>query len=104
MAHEVDIEKHRREETRWRVLKVLDAGRPWPVAEGLVMAALDDVELSLTVADLRKQIRYLADKQLVTVHGEQEPTWLLSLTAAGTDVVEYTAPVPPGIRRPKKWG
>lgn len=103
MAHEVDIEKHRREETRWRILKVLDAGRPWPVAEGLVMAALDDVELSITVSDLRKQIRYLRDKQLLQIHGEDQPTWLVNLTAEGTDVVEYTAVCPPGIRRPKKW-
>ncbi|TBV76864.1 hypothetical protein [Pseudoxanthomonas winnipegensis] len=104
MALEIDIDKHRREETRWRILRILDAGRPWPVSEGLIMAALEDIELAPTVTELRKHVKYLRDKALVDILGEDLPTWNISLTANGTDVVEYSAPCPAGIRRPAKFG
>lgn len=99
----VDFEKHQREELRWRMLKVLLAGAPWPVSEGLLQAALDDAALRVTPSQLRKELRYLADKQLVIVHQQDQPVWLGQLTALGTDVVEYAAACPQGIRRPDKW-
>ncbi len=99
----VDFEKNEREEMRWRILKVLAAGSPWPVSEGLLQAALDDAALRVSPAELRKQMVYLEGKSLLVVHQKDCAVWLAQLTHDGTDVVEYTAACPTGIRRPAKW-
>lgn len=99
----VDFEKNEREQMRWRILKVLAAGAPWPVSEGLLQAALDDAALRVSPAELRKQLAYLEQKQLLVIHQRDQAVWLGQLTHEGTDVVEYTAACPNGIRRPDKW-
>lgn len=99
----VDLEKNEREEMRWRILKVLHAGAPWPVSEGLLQAALDDAALRVSPSELRKQMVYLEGKALLTVHQKDGPVWLAQLTPDGTDVVDYTAACPTGVRRPNKW-
>lgn len=101
--HEVDIVRAQREETRWRILRCLDAGRPVAVAETVIYRALHDAALNLTPATLRRELDYLRDKGLVQVHNEDAPVWAAELTHLGVDVVEYTVDAPPGIGRPKKW-
>lgn len=99
-----DIEKAHREEIRWRILQVLNAGRPLPVVESLVLRTLQDVSLPVTPQSLRRELDYLADRKLVNLSGRQSDTWLASLTHYGVDIVEYTADCFPGIARPSKWG
>lgn len=99
----VDLEKNWRETARWRILKVLSAGAPWPVNEGLLQAALDDAAYRLSPAELRKQMVYLRDKELLVIHQQDQAVWLASLTSAGTDIVEYSAACPTGIARPAQW-
>lgn len=99
----VDFEKNEREEIRWRALKILHAGGPWPVSEGIVQAAMSDAALRVTPTQLRKELGYLEAKGLVQIHGRDGPTWQPQLTAHGIDVVEYVAPCPTGIARPAKW-
>lgn len=100
---DVDFDKNERETMRWRLLKVLAAGSPWPVSEGLAQVALEDAALRVSPAELRKQLQYLADKGLLVIHGKDGPVWQGQLTSAGTDVVEFAAVCPAGIRRPAKW-
>jgi hypothetical protein len=97
------LEKAKREVARWRILKVLDAGRPGRVNEQLILLALNDAEVALTQTELRRELDYLRDRKLVTVHGEQTPTWTAELTHYGVDLVEYTVDVFPGIARPPRW-
>ena len=56
MSGEIDLEKVRREEIRWRLLKALDAGRPHSVTEALLLAVLDDVHLTVTELELRREL------------------------------------------------
>jgi hypothetical protein len=99
----MNLEQRQREEARWRILRVLDAGRPIAVSETIVWRVLTDVKLSMTVNALRRELSYLRDRGLLEIEGEHEETWYGRLTASGVDVVEYTAPAPPGIARPRKY-
>lgn len=103
MVGEIDMEKALREEARWRILRALDAGRPRPVSETIILRTLQDIELPITPSGLRRELDYLRDRKLVQINGEDEPTWTAELTRTGVDVVEYTVPCDPGIARPKKW-
>lgn len=97
------LDQIQREEVRWRILKVLDAGRPQPVAETLVLRTLDDIKLPVTPSSLRRELDYLEERGLIRITGREGPTWLAELTRQGVDVVEYTVPLEPGIARPKKY-
>lgn len=101
--HDVDLEKAHREETRWRILRALDAGRPLQVSETVIFRALADASLPISPAELRRELDYLRDKELIALSGEDGPVWAAELTGHGVDVVEYTVPAPAGIARPKKW-
>ena len=99
----MNLEQKQREEARWRVLRVLDAGRPIAVSETIVWRVLADIRLALTLNALRRELSYLRDRGLVEIEGEDNDTWYARLTASGVDVVEYTAPAPPGFARPRKY-
>lgn len=101
--HEVDLERAQREELRWRILKTLDAGRPLPVAETIILRTLQDIQLPATPHGLRRELDYLAGRDLVSIEGQDGPVWTAELTRTGVDLVEYTIPCEPGIARPKKW-
>jgi DNA-binding transcriptional ArsR family regulator len=99
----MDLEQKQREDARWRILRVLDAGRPIPVSENIVWRVLHDIRLPMSVSTVRREIDYLRDLGLVDVEGEDTETWFAKLTAQGVDVVEYTIPAPAGVARPRKY-
>jgi DNA-binding transcriptional ArsR family regulator len=99
----INLEQKQREEARWRILRVLDAGRPIAVSETIVWRVLADLKLTLTLNTLRRELSYLRDLGLVELDGERDETWYAKLTAQGVDVVEYTTPAPAGIARPRKY-
>lgn len=101
--HEIDLEKAQREQVRWRILKVLDAGRPAAVSEVVVLQVMQDSSLPVTPHGLRRELDYLEDRKLVTISGRDTPVWSAELTHYGVDIVEYTVDCFPGIARPKKW-
>jgi hypothetical protein len=96
------LEKARREIARWRILRVLDAGRPTEVDEQLLLMALSDAQVSLTPGELRRELDYLRDRRLVEIAGEDTPMWSAFLTRYGVDIVEYTIDCEPGIARPQR--
>lgn len=102
MAGEIDMLRAQREETRWRILRALDAGRPNPVSETIVLRVLQDIKLSVTVSGLRRELDYLEERGLIKLDRD-DPTWSADLTRLGVDLVEFTVPCDPGIARPKKW-
>lgn len=101
---DIDLERAQREEVRWRILRILDAGRPLPVSETIILRALSDAALRLTPSGIRKELDYLENRKLVEIHGRSaEPVWSAELTSLGVDVVEYTLPCNPGIARPQRY-
>ena len=97
------LEYVRREEARWRILRVVDAGRPIAGSEQIVWRVLSDIKLALTQVGLRRELSYLRDSGLLELEGESGETWFARLTASGVDVVEYNYPAPAGVARPKKY-
>ncbi len=103
--HDIDMERNQREEARWRILKVLDIGRPSPVAETLIWRHLTgDLKLPITPHGVRRELDYLEERGLVKIAGRGDsPLWLAEMTRDGIDVVEYTVGCDAGIARPPKW-
>lgn len=98
----MDIEREQREEMRWRALVVLNAGRPKPVSESLILRVLTDVALPATPHSLRRELDYLEHRQLIRITNREKPVWMCELTRLGVDVVEYTVACDPGIARPEQ--
>ncbi len=103
MPDAIDLEQKNREEARWRMLRVVDAGRPIAVSEQIVWRVLADIKLSLSLNTVRRELSYLRDLGLIELEGEDAETWFAKLTANGVDVVEYTSASPAGIARPRKY-
>jgi len=103
MSESMDLEQRQREEARWRILRVVDAGRPIPVTEQIVWRVLTDIKLSFSLHQLRRELSYLRDLALIEIEGDGGENWFAKLTAVGVDVVEYTAASPAGIARPRKY-
>jgi len=99
----MDLEQKQREEARWRILRVLDAGRPIAVSENIVWRVLHDIRLPMSISSVRREIDYLRDLGLAEVEGEDTETWFSKLTARGVDVVEYTIAAPARVARPRKY-
>ena len=103
MPDAIDFEQKNREEARWRMLRVVDAGRPIAVSEQIIWRVLADIKLSLSLNTVRRELTYLRDLGLLELEGESGETWFAKLTASGVDVVEYNFPAPAGVARPRKY-
>src|ERR1700691_2340347 len=103
MPDAIDLEQKNREEERWRMLRVVDAGRPIAVSEQIIWRVLADIKLSPSLNTGRRELAYLRDLGLLELEGESGETGCAKLPAAGVDVVEYTCPSPAGVARPRKY-
>jgi hypothetical protein len=99
----MDMEKTRRESIRWHILVAVNSGAPYPVAEPLVLAAVQAIPLECTALELRRQLDYLEDRRLVELKRHEGAPWTAELTRHGVDYVEYNLDGQPGISRPKKY-
>lgn len=99
----MDAEKARIEVLRWRILQTLDAGRPYPVSEDIIMKTVSGDDMPISPRELRRELDYLEDRKLITLSGKDTPFWSADLTHHGVDVVEYTVECLPGIARPPKY-
>lgn len=98
-----DLDRTRREQIRWRILATLNISRPQGANEGLILAVLNDIKLQVTEKELRCELDYLAESNLLAISGQDTGTWVGKLTPAGIDIAEYTKAAPPGIGRPAKY-
>lgn len=103
MPDTLDIVQKRKEDARWRILRILDSGRPIAVSELIIWRVLTDVHIPFSLNDVRREMDYLQDRKLIVIEGVDSDIWFGKLTHDGIDVVEYTVPVEPGIARPRKW-
>ncbi len=98
------LEVNQKKIVRWRILKTLDAGRPVPVKDGLLLQVINDCDLHTTRTGLLRALNYLEEKGYVRTEkrhiagvGEVLDA---SLTAKGIDFIDYTLPDDAGIHRP----
>lgn len=96
-VHE-DLERARRKMIRYRILKILDAGRPYPVGEGLIESVMIDADLNATKIESRKALQYLSDKKYVAL--ETKEVWEGRLLPHGVDYLENPEMDDVGIARP----
>jgi predicted ArsR family transcriptional regulator len=101
----IDQAKVRRESLRWYLILALYNARPEPVCEDVVQMTMRAIYPDITPLEVRQQLDYLEDRELVKLRKEPSGRWWADLTRVGTDVAEYTVEVEPGIARPEKyWG
>ncbi len=99
----IDHAKVRRESMRWNILLILNNARPVGAYEELVLATAQGIYPDATALELRRELDYLADRELVDLKKEPGGRWFADLTRHGTDVAEYTVDCDPGIARPQKY-
>lgn len=99
----IDIEKQKREQLRWLILITLNSARPIGANEGLILNVVSDIQGGVTPLELRRELDYLADRELVELTNKNSPVWHAELMRYGVDVVEYTVDCDPGIARPRKY-
>lgn len=97
---EINLTRGQREEARWVILRTCDAARPTAARENQIARILGELGLGMTERELRRELSYLAEKQLLTIPNLKAKVWHGALTAYGIDVVEFAKEAPPGIDRP----
>lgn len=99
----IDQAKVRREALRWLILLTLNNARPIGAFEGPILSVAQSEYPDATPLELRRELDYLHDRELVRVAKQPSGRWFAELTRAGTDVAEYTVACEPGIARPAKY-
>jgi hypothetical protein len=100
---QIDLARARREALRWLILLTLNNARPIGAFEGPVLAVAQSEYPDATPLELRRELDYLADRQLVTLDKQPSGKWFADLTRHGVDLAEYTVDCEPGIARPTKY-
>ncbi len=98
-----DIAKVRRESLRWLILLTLNNARPMGAQESPILAVAQSVYPDATPLELRRELNYLHDRDLVALVRSPSGPWHAELTRFGVDLAEYTIPCEPGIARPEKY-
>ncbi len=99
----LDTAKVRRESMRWNILLTLNNARPMGAYEELILVTVQSIFPDATALELRREIDYLADRDLVSLKKEPSGRWFADLTRYGVDLAEYTVECEPGIARPAKY-
>lgn len=101
----MDSAKIRRESLRWYLILALYNARPEELSEQPIQMTMQSIYPDVTPMEVRKELDYLADRELVQLRKEPSGRWWGSLTRFGVDIAEYTVDIEPGIARPTKyWG
>lgn len=104
MNDHTQLEQARTKMVRYRILKVLDAGRPYPVGEGLLVEVLGDADLRVTQHEIRRALQYLCDKGFLEVKEvDISRHWEARLLPPGIDYLENPMAQSRGIARPETY-
>jgi predicted ArsR family transcriptional regulator len=98
-----DAAKDRREQLRWYLILALYNARPNELCEEIVQGTMRAIIPDVTAMEVRQQLDYLSDRELVKLRKEPSGRWWGDLTRIGTDLAEYTIDCEPGIGRPAKY-
>lgn len=99
----IDAAKVRRESLRWYLLLALYNARPERLCEEIIQGTMRAIYPDVTAMEVRQQLDYLEDRELVELVKEPSGRWWGDLTRIGTDLAEYTIDCEPGIARPVKY-
>ena len=99
----VDIKKVRTEAMRWHLINTHNKARPYTTNEQFLLDVMRHIYPDVTGLEIRRELDYLADRELVTLNKEPSGRWFAELNRHGTDVAEYTVECDPGIARPQKY-
>ena len=99
----VDQAKVRRESMRWNILLTLNNARPIGAYEELVLSTIQAIYPDATALELRRELDYLAGRELIRLDKQPSGKWFAGLTRHGVDLAEYTIDCEPGIARPAKY-
>lgn len=99
-----DIEKTRRESLRWHLLRILDWGRPYSMADSQLWEIAKVNFPDATLIEIRRELDYLDHRTLINLIRPQSGKWHADLLRLGVDLVEYTVECDPGIARPPRYG
>lgn len=99
----VDMVKLRREDIRWQILLTLNNARPIGAYEEVVLTVVRASYPDATALEVRRELDYLTDRELVEIRKEPAGRWFAELSRYGVDVAEYTVDCDPGIARPTKY-
>lgn len=77
-------------EIHWYILQIIHACRPLPAGDALLRSTLRDV-WSGTHVQLRNELDYLHERQLVELHEFGAARWSVKLTDHGIAVLNNTA-------------
>ncbi|MGL4752669.1 MAG: hypothetical protein ACRCXB_09680, partial [Aeromonadaceae bacterium] len=76
----IDPAKARRESMRWYILLTLNTSRPVDPTEVLVLSTIRGVIPDATAEELRRELDYLADRQIATIDKQPHGMWVAGLT------------------------
>jgi hypothetical protein len=93
----------RREGLRWLIILALNHARPLGCSEGLILSVAHSQYPDASPLELRRELDYLDDRDLVKLQKHPAGAWHAELTRFGVDVAEYTVDIEPGIARPAKY-
>lgn len=99
----IDHTRLRREAMRWLILLTLNNARPIGAFEGLVLSVAQSEYPDATPMELRREMDYLHERELIKLDKQPSGRWHADLTRHGVDVAEYTVICEPGIARPAKY-
>ncbi|PAT32879.1 hypothetical protein EII19_00585 [Comamonadaceae bacterium OH2310_COT-174] len=102
-ATPLDLARARREGLRWLIVLTLNNARPIGATDALVLTVAQTQYPDATLLDLRRELEYLSDRDLVALERRPDGIWQAKLTRHGVDVAEYTVDCGPGIARPAKY-
>lgn len=97
----LQLAKIRREQIRWYLLVAINVSRPVGIYTEALLPIIQATYPDATHQELRKELDYLADRELVAIKRDPTERWFCDLMRYGIDVVEYTVDCDPGIARPR---
>ena len=101
--HQIDHNRVRREALRWLIILTLNNARPIGAFEGLILSVAQSEYPDATPLELRRELDYLYERELVKIDKQPIGKWHGELTRHGVDVAEYTVTCEAGIARPQKY-
>jgi hypothetical protein len=81
---------------------MLYAVRPGKVSETILLRVLQNLEFDCQLDDVRQAMNYMQSAGLAETGQQDETRRWACLTTLGTAVVEFNAPAPAGIARPRR--
>ena len=99
----IDPAKVRRENMRWTIILTLNNARPVGAYEELILMTVQAVWPDATVLEVKRELDYLNERNLIHLIKEPSGHWFGDLTHYGVDIAEYTIDCNPGITRPTKY-